>query len=86
MTAEPEPCADLSDRPSVETSCFLTAGEFERFATCLLPSAPLTFEQAFDLYAPPVHVPEPLDDPEHEPAFLRAEAFRPPIDGSSLFQ
>jgi hypothetical protein len=61
MPTEPEPCADLSARPSVEPVYALTVRQCE----------PLTFEQAFDLYAPPVHEPELLDDPECELFFLR---------------
>ena len=83
MPAEPERWADPFNNPSVEaTMSALTPWEGERLANAkpsgagkrhrtqrLLPVAPLAFEQVIDLYAPPAHVPEPLDEPEPEPSF-----------------
>jgi hypothetical protein len=66
MPTEPEPCADRSESPSVEAVDALTVRACE----------PLPFEQAFDLYAPPVHEPELLDDPECELFLLRAETVK----------
>jgi hypothetical protein len=66
MPAESEGCADFSNSPSVEAVCALTSRDCES----------LTFEQMFDLYAPPVHVPELLDEPARELSFLRAGALR----------
>jgi hypothetical protein len=43
----------------------------------LLSLASLTFEQTFGMLVPPVHIPEPIDEPEPEPSFLWAASRKP---------
>jgi hypothetical protein len=52
-------------------------GTGKRHRTKALALPPLTFEQTPDMLAPPVHVPEPVDEPEAEPSFMQAASPKP---------